>query len=299
MRRAANSLAPPPAAPYPFAMPDDMAVVPPPHEAGGRQSVKSLLKMLDVLECFSTQDRELTVVEMARRTGMPRTTVHRIVDSLRILGFLEQEASRERYRLGIKLFELGSTALTNLPLYREARPFVDTLSKLSGEVVHLCVFDGSHMVFVERSEHDSGRPHNTVTTMEATPCHSTGVGKAALAFQEETVVERIIRLGLHRFTPGTITDPGLLRDELARIRARGFAVDECEHEPDLRCVAAPIRNSTGKVFAAISVSGHTRRVTLDRVAELATVVMSHAQLISVRLGYMPNAGAEACGSGAR
>ncbi|MBP0496520.1 IclR family transcriptional regulator [Roseomonas sp. SG15] len=270
----------------------------PPQEAGGRQSVKSLLKMLDVLECFSTQDRELTVVEMARRTGMPRTTVHRIVDSLRVLGFLEQEASRERYRLGIKLFELGNTALTNLPLYREARPFVDTLSKMSGEVVHLCVFDGSQMVFVERSEHGSGRPHNTVTTMEATPCHSTGVGKATLAFQDEAVIDRIIRLGLHRFTSETITAPASLREELARIRARGFAVDECEHEPELRCVAAPIRNSTGKVFAAISVSGHTRRVTLNRVADLATLVMSHAQLISIRLGFMPSAASASTGPGA-
>ena len=254
---------------------------------GNRQSVKSLFKMLDVLECFSSADRELSVVEMAARTGLPRTTVHRIVDSLRAVGFLDQEASRDRYRLGLKLFELGSTALTNLPLYREAPPFVDTLSKLSGEDIHLCVFDGAQMVFVNRSDQVGGRPHNTVITMEATPCHSTGVGKAALAFQPEAVIERVIRAGLPRFTGNTIVDPDRLKEELAAIRARGYSIDDCEHEPDLRCVGAPIRNAAGRVFAAISASGPTRRVPHSRVPELAQLVTSHAELLSLRLGYYP------------
>ena len=254
---------------------------------GNRQSVKSLFKMLDVLECFSSTDRELSVVEMAARTGLPRTTVHRIVDSLRAVGFLDQEASRDRYRLGLKLFELGSTALTNLPLYREAPPFVDTLSKLSGEDVHLCIFDGAQMVFVNRSDQVGGRPHNTVITMEATPCHSTGVGKAALAFQPEAVIERVIRAGLPRFTGNTIVDPDRLKEELAAIRARGYSIDDCEHEPDLRCVGAPIRNAAGRVFAAISASGPTRRVPHSRVPELAQLVTSHAELLSLRLGHHP------------
>lgn len=252
-----------------------------------RQSVKSLFKMLEVLEAFSSTDPELSVVEIARRTGLPRTTVHRIVDSLRSVGFLEQDASRDRYRLGLKLFELGGNALMNLPLYREAPPFVDTLAKLSGEDVHLCIFDGAQMVFVNR-RNQAARPHNTVVTMEASPCHSTGVGKAALAFQSEAVIERVIRAGLARFTPNTIVDPKRLKAELAAIRARGYSVDDCEHEPELRCVGAPIRNSTGRVFAAISASGPSRRVTPERVPELARAVMTHAELLSIRLGYQPD-----------
>ncbi|WP_271601589.1 IclR family transcriptional regulator [Bradyrhizobium sp. CCBAU 45384] len=252
-----------------------------------RQSVKSLFKMLEVLEAFSSTDPELSVVEIARRTSLPRTTVHRIVDSLRSVGFLEQDASRDRYRLGIKLFELGGSALTNLPLYREAPPFVDTLAKLSGEDVHLCIFDGAQMVFVNR-RNQIARPHNTVITMEASPCHSTGVGKAALAFQSEAVIERVIRAGLARFTPNTIVEPKRLKTELAAIRTRGYSIDDCEHEPELRCVGAPIRNSTGRVFAAISVSGPTRRVTPERVPELARAVMTHAELLSIRLGYQPD-----------
>ncbi len=251
-----------------------------------RQNVKSLLKMIAVLDCFSSTDRELSVLQIAQRTGLPRTTVHRLVDSLRTVGFLEQEASRERYRLGLKLFELGSAAITNLPLYREAGPFVDTLAKLSGEIVHLCVFDGTGMVFVEQAT-DKARPNNVITTMEGSPCHCTGVGKAALAFQPSAVIDRVIGLGLKPFTRNTIVDPERLRAELAEIRARGYAIDDCEHEPDVRCVAAPIRNSTGRVIAAISVSGNTRRITYERIPELAELVTSHAQLVSVQLGYHP------------
>ena len=253
----------------------------------GRQSVKSLFKMLEVLEAFSSTEPELSVVEIARRTGLPRTTVHRIVDSLRSVGFLEQDASRDRYRLGLKLFELGGSALMNLPLYREAPPFVDTLAKLSGEDVHLCIFDGAQMVFVNRRSQITPRPHNTVITMEASPCHSTGVGKAALAFQSDVVIDRVIRAGLPRFTPNTIVEPKRLKAELAAIRTRGYSIDDCEHEPELRCVGAPIRNSAGRVFAAISASGPTKRVTSDRVPELARIVMTHAELLSIRLGYEP------------
>ena len=253
----------------------------------GRQSVKSLFKMLEVLEAFSSTEPELSVVEIARRTGLPRTTVHRIVDSLRSVGFLEQDASRDRYRLGLQLFELGGSALMNLPLYREAPPFVDTLAKLSGEDVHLCIFDGAQMVFVNRRSQIAPRPHNTVITMEASPCHSTGVGKAALAFQSDVVIDRVIRAGLPRFTPNTIVEPKRLKAELAAIRTRGYSIDDCEHEPELRCVGAPIRNSAGRVFAAISASGPTKRVTSDRVPELARIVMTHAELLSIRLGYEP------------
>ncbi|MBV9462440.1 MAG: IclR family transcriptional regulator [Bradyrhizobium sp.] len=258
----------------------------------GRQSVKSLFKMLEVLEAFSATEPELSVVEIARRTGMPRTTVHRIVDSLRSVGFLEQDASRDRYRLGLKLFELGGSALMNLPLYREAPPFVDTLAKLSGEDVHLCIFDGAQMVFVNRRSQVAARPHNTVITMEASPCHSTGVGKAALAFQSGVVIDRVIRAGLPRFTPNTIVEPKTLKAELAAIRSRGYSIDDCEHEPELRCVGAPIRNSAGRVFAAISASGPARRVTVERVPELAKIVMTHAELLSIRLGYQLGQGGE-------
>jgi DNA-binding IclR family transcriptional regulator len=162
---------------------------------------------------------------------------------------------------------------------------MELLSQAAGESVHLCVFDGWRMIFVDRQSGGRSGPNNSTIIMEASPCHSTGVGKAALAFQPEAVIERIIRLGLPAFTRNTITDPVRLREELALIRARGYSIDAGEMELNIRCVAAPIRNSTGRVMAAISVSGAERRMPDERIHELAPRVIEHAALISARLGF--------------
>jgi IclR family KDG regulon transcriptional repressor len=151
-------------------------------------------------------------------------------------------------------------------------------------------------VFVEHTE-ERASPNNTITRMEATPCHSTGVGKAALAFQPQPIIDRIIGLGLRSFTQNTITDPERLLQEFAKIRANGYAIDDNEHEPDRRCVAAPIRNASGKVFAAISVTGNARRFGPGHIPELAELVISHARLISVQLGFRPDRHEPSDGSG--
>ncbi len=248
------------------------------------QTLKSLFKVVDILDCFSVSQRELSVSEIARTLGMPKSTAHRIIDSMRAAGLLEQDATRERYRLGLRLFEYGSTVLASMDLHRVASPFVEALTKRSGENVHLCVFNGSHMVLVRRAAQASS-VHNTLTLMEESPCHGTGVGKAALAFQPDATVRKILQAGLARFTSRTITDPSALQQQLADIRQRGYAVDDREHEPDVRCVAAPIRNASGRVFAAVSVSGPARRLTESRVPTLANLVMEHAASISAQLGF--------------
>ena len=247
-------------------------------------AVKSVYKMVAVLNCFSRIDRWQSVADVARKTGLPKTTAHRILASLREVGFVEQERSREHYRLGVRLLEFGSIVLASMDLPREAAPFVEHLIRMSGESCHLCVFDGSQAVTVDHREPD-GRTADWITTISAAPAHCTGVGKAALAFQSEETIDRIIQAGLQRFTRDTITDPDGLRAELAKVNARGYAVDNAEHQPGLRCVAAPIRNATGKVFAAISVSGPQVRFSEDRIEAMAALVMDVAYQISRRLGY--------------
>jgi DNA-binding IclR family transcriptional regulator len=252
----------------------------------GDDTLKSMVKMLSVLDCFTTQDRKLTPSEIARRTRLPRATAHRIVASLKQIGLLDQDRERDAYRLGLKLFELGSRVLANMDLHREARPFVSRLQQTTGEVVHLCVFNGSRMVLIDRRELEVA-PLNIVTTMEEAPAHCTGVGKAFLAFQDTATIERIIGEGLTRFTSATITEPRRLRAELAAICARGWALDDEEHQPDQRCVAAPIRDVAGRVVAAISVSGPSRRIPDRRIETLAELVTGHADAIAAQLGYRP------------
>jgi DNA-binding IclR family transcriptional regulator len=202
--------------------------------------------------------------------------------ALRDIGFLDQDRSRDEYRLGLKLFKLGNVVIAGMDLQKEASAFVTALADLTGEEVHLCVFDDRQMVFVDRR---AGGMNGDYIVLETTPCHCTGTGKAALAFQEEAVIERVIRMGLKAYTRNTLTERGELLKELAKTRKRGYAIDNCEIEAGRRCVAAPIRSASGSVFASISVSGPERRMTDERLLELAPTVIAYARSISQRLGY--------------
>ncbi len=253
-----------------------------------RGSLKSMQKLMAVLDCFSRYDRSLSLAEISERCRMPKTTVHRLVSSLREAKLLEQDRGRDRYRMGLRLFELGSIVLANLDLHREARAHVDRLGAVSGESAHLCVFDGTSMVIIEHRE-PGGTSVDWTTTLSISPAYCTGVGKAVLAFHESATVEKVIRQGLLAYTPSTITDPEALRAELAKTRERGYSIDEGEHQPTVRCVAAPIYNASGRVFAAISVTGPMDRVTPERVPVLGELVMATAAQISRQLGYEPDA----------
>ena len=247
------------------------------------ESLKSLTKVSRVLDCFNTAHRALTLAEICTKTGYPRSTTHRLLAAMREVGFIEQDRERDSYRLGLRLFELGNTVLANLELNREGRSIVDALHRLTNHAVHLAVFDGHRAVVIQRTE---AEPMLSNTMVENSPVHCTSVGKAILAYQPFDIVERVIGAGLQRFTETTITEPDALRAELLKTRERGFAIDEGEHQPGLRCVGAPIRNQVGQVFAGISVSAPAWQLSLADVDELNKVVIYHANLISQRLGYV-------------
>ncbi|MBO4223952.1 IclR family transcriptional regulator [Bradyrhizobium neotropicale] len=245
----------------------------------------SAQKMQKVLQCFSVLERSLSVSEIAERTGMPRSTAHRWCVSLREIGFLDQDHARDEYRLGLSLLQLGNTVLSSMDLQKQQRPIVESLTQASQEGVHLGVFDGISMVFVS---HTPGGPlvrNNSTTLVESSPCYCTSVGKAALAFQPAPVVQRIIDMGLVAYTRNTITDPDKLREELRIIRERGYALNNGEFEPHTRCIGAPIRNASGKVIAAISVTGTSKRLPDSRVKNIAPLVVQHADALSIQLGY--------------
>lgn len=248
-------------------------------EASGQ--MLSYFKMMAVLECFSRSDKALTVLQISKRSELPRTTVHRLVSTLKTLGLLEQDRDRERYRLGLKLFELGNTVLANMDVQREAAESISTLSNKTGLSVHLGVFDGHGIIMVSR--HDS-RGLNNVITLESAAAHCSATGKAVLAHQEDKVVARIVSQGLPAFTSHSITEPAALRDELRKTLERGYSIDDMEYEEWRRCVAAPIWNASGRIFAAISVTGDKARFDDKTIPEFAALVKQQAKLISARLG---------------
>ena len=252
--------------------------------AHGRDNgAKSLRKMSAVLDCFSRLRPSLTVGEISESTGLPRTTVHRIVTSLREVGMLDQDGRRQSYRLGLKMFHYGSSVMANLDTPRRAHPHIAKLQIVTGEIIHFHIFDGSQMVCVEREEMGKTRL-TTLTTIEAAPTYCTSVGKAFLAYQDEALVRRIAEEeGLKPYTPNTITDLDRLLGELAVIRERGFAIDDEENEIGLRCIGAPVRDPTNRVFASVSVSGPAERMPDARLEGLAPLVIQTAREISEAL----------------
>ncbi|MBN9306760.1 MAG: hypothetical protein BGO82_14130 [Devosia sp. 67-54] len=257
-----------------------------------QDNLKSIVKMMSILDCFSTLERKLSVAEIAKRTNMPRGTAHRIIRTMRDLGLMEQERQRDQYRLGMKLFELGTTVLANMDLQREAQSSVESLTRVSGEIVHLSVFDGINSTVINRTDPE-GKRVNTLFVLESSPAHATSSGKVALAFQSQATLDRFLALGLRRISPNTITDPRVLLEELQTIRANGYAVDNEELTPGTKCVGAPIRSASGRVFAAISVSGPARRFAPERIEAFADLVKHYAEAISAQLGYRPHEQEEA------
>lgn len=239
---------------------------------------------MGILACFSTVHRHLSLAQIAAMSGFPRPTAHRMLSAMKEIGFIEQDVRTGSYGLGIRLFELGNLALANMDLLREAKPFIDKLCKVSGESAHLGVFNGFEVVVVEREE-PSARQSGGTRPSEASPAHCTGVGKALLAFQRPEVVEQVIDAGLKAYTKTTISSASELRKELAAIRKRGYAIDNAEHQVWVRCLAAPIRNSSGNVFASVSVTGPADRMTDSKIASLAPLVVQTADAISRQIGY--------------
>jgi DNA-binding IclR family transcriptional regulator len=248
------------------------------------EGLKSLVKVVRVLDAFSTRNRTLSLTDLCAATGYPKSTVHRLLGAMRDTGLLDHDGSRDRYRLGMKLFEFGNTVLANMDLHREARPFVDALTRQGGQAVHLAVFDGQRAIVIHRAD---ASPEKSLAahTIEQAPVHCTSVGKAILAFQPEAVVSKIIAAGLTRYTETTIIDPAALLTVLATVREVGYALDEGEHQPGLRCIGAPIRDQSGQVIAGISLTGPAWRIPLAEVDGLAKVVVHHANGISAALGH--------------
>lgn len=257
-----------------------------------QDNLKSIIKVSAILDCFSTLERQLSVAEISRKTKLPRGTAHRIIRTMKDVGLLEQERNRDQYRLGMKLFELGTTVLANMELHREAKGSVEALTRVTGETVHLAVFDGVNSTVINRSDPEGNRV-NTLFVLESSPAHATSTGKAALAFQPDSAIQKFISLGLRRIAPNTITDPSVLLEELLEIRKRGYAIDNEELNPGIKCVGAPIHNASGRVFAALSVSGTARRFTDERVIAFSSLVTHYADAISTQLGYRPNEQIEA------
>lgn len=247
--------------------------------------VKSVANAINILDCFAGLAGERKLSEIAVELHLSKSTVYGLINTLTTYGFLEQNPQTKGYRLGIKLFELGSLVLSRMDLRNDARSFCEVLSQKYNSTVHLAAYYEDDIVYIDKVDSpDSLIVYSRIG--KRAPMHCTGVGKAILAFLPESVILKCMeKQALQKFTDYTITDRKLLMKDLLMTRMRGYAVDNEEIEFGLRCIAAPIFSHNDVPIAAISISAPTARLPEESIEKTASDVQYYANQISQRLGY--------------
>jgi len=239
--------------------------------------IQSVSRALDLLEAFTAKEGELGVTELSRKLKLHKNNVFRLLATLETRGYVEQDRETERYRLAAKVYEVAAVYLHHLDLRRQARASLEALARKCGETVYLGVLDRSSAVYVDVEESEQpvrvaprlGRRFSAV---------STATGKALLA-----VLPREQQQGLLGPAP-----PATAFEQLARVVAEGYAVDDEECEAGVRSVAAAIRDLNKRAVGAIEVSAPAVRLSLERIkGEIAPLAVSAAREIEARLGAKP------------
>ena len=245
--------------------------------------VQSVLKAGNILNLF-IKKTELGISDIADEMGMSKSTAYGLVNTLVEAGFLEQDSSSKKYKLGLKLFELGNLVEKRMDIREEARPFCSELVQKYGQTVHLATHSDGEVLYIDKFDDPDFLIVYSQVGKRA-PMSITGVGKAMLAFLGDEYAEKFITDKLVVKTPNSISTKEQLLSELEIIRKRGYAIDDEEIQPGLRCVAAPVFSKGGKVAAAVSISGMTNIISKEKIDIIAEDVMKCAANISKRLGY--------------
>ena len=257
-----------------------------------RNTVQSLERGLDILEALSTADRQLGITDLSRSLGLAKGSIARLVATFVKTGYLARDPRTAKYRLGMKIFEVGHRAVAGMDLRDVAQPVMERLHAATQETVHLTVLtDDGYMVFLDKLDSTKATRPNIQLGAHLPP-YCVANGKAVLAFRPEAEVERILGGPLQRFTMTTLTQRPVLSAALEGVRRLGYAVNHGEFRPDVSGVAAPILDYTELAVAALGVSVPTSRMTPEVADELARLLVEGARVISRALGQRPGGEAE-------
>ena len=245
--------------------------------------VKSLQKALEILNLF-TEKPVLGVTEISEHFGLYKSTVHNILSTLKAMEYLEQDEETGKYRLGLQVFNLSKALGDTYSITKIAMPYMQELSNQTGQRCYLAVPYRWEVLYLEAMY-----PADSVELMrsilgERAQMYCTGLGKAMLSCMTEREVREYLEgRELKAFTENSITDKDVFREDLARTRQRGYAIDDMEHEFGIRCMAMPILDRQRSVYGAISISGLAPHFTGEKMAEWAILLKKYVNKIENRL----------------
>ena len=252
----------------------------------GSYVIQAVDKALDLLEQFNGDRDELGVTELSNRLNLHKNNVFRLLATLETKGYIEQNKATENYRLGVKSLELGQAFIKQLGFVRPLKPFLEEIVEKCNETAYIGTIRQSSVVYLDVEE-----ANQTVKVANQVgwrlPIHCTAIGKAQIAYVSEEELEKLGILDhMERFTPNTIVNKAEFIKHIKEVAKRGYAIDNEECNPGVRCVGAPVRDYTGRVVGGISVCGPSFRMTDEFLkTKIISVVKDSGEKISKKLGF--------------
>ena len=241
------------------------------------------LKALFILEALSKNGGYTGINEICEMTGMSQSSVHRIINEMTQIGYVEKNERYRKYRVGIRASVLASHFMQSSSLVNYAREEMQRLNQLTGETIHLMTISGGVVIYLNKI--------NTVHTIglmsyigKTNPIHCTSGGKCMMAFMDQKIIDEYLEQSLReRYTPQTLVSKEELLNEFEAIRRQGYALDRNEHHANITCIAGPIFDRTSKPAASISVAAPLYRFPIDKAESLAPEIIRSCQIVSERL----------------
>jgi IclR family KDG regulon transcriptional repressor len=252
----------------------------------GNYIIQTVSRALDLLEQFQEGDSELGITDLSNRMKLQKNNVFRLVVTLKAKNYIEINNITGKYRLGIKTRALGQVATQHINLADQARPFLNDLNQQCREDCYFSVVREGYTYYLSGAESDL--PVRVAQRVGSShPLYCTAAGRVQLAFMEQQRQMTLVSgADMERLTPRTITDPGLLKEELMRVAGQGYAIDDQEHDTGVMEIAAPVFDSSGAIIGALSILGPEMRLAGSRLKnELIPLLCDSASSLSTVLGY--------------
>lgn len=246
--------------------------------------VQSINRILNILEILAENIDGLPLTVLSKEVGLHISTVHRLLNTLKKRGYIEQNEVTGKYSLGLKLFEIGIKKLESIDLRQLAKPLMKELASITKETVHLVILARDEGVYIDKVEAQGAiRLHSQIGWR--LPLHATATGKIFLTYLPKGDFAKIIKeKGQSFYTKSTITDLKALKRELEKIRLQGYSLDEEEYQNGVHSIAVPLKNHAGEVVAAMSLSAPVSQLKIDE--KTITLVKEYGLKISRQLGYL-------------
>lgn len=253
-------------------------------EQNQRGGIQSLVRAFAILEEVARSRDGISLADLSKRVGLHNSTTFHLAKTMATLGYIRQSRDTKRYRVGRSLFALAAGAFDEAEMVSLATPVLESLSQASGECAHLAVRMGDRVVILTRTP-SPGAFQMTERAGVVRPAYCTALGKVLLtALRSDQFEDYLERVEFVRMTKNTIVDRDRLRADIEEARTRGVAYDDCEFDEEVRCVAAPVYGFSGRVVAAIGISGPIWRLGIQTVQSKGKVVREAAARLSVIYG---------------